>query len=147
MQTKLGRVCQCSRIQKFERFFRVWKNWGLLFWSDRWINGFKAEEIASMITSLVPTRKRNIIIVSTVTLDKTKVADVAGTLTVENCVQSNASSSLSRFTGFRQTCMNWQIHFERSSFRPIFSKRYIWYANGVPRIECLSQSLNPMQHR
>jgi hypothetical protein len=66
---------------------------------------------------------------------------------VENCIQSNASSSLSRFMGFRQTCMNWQIHFERSSFRPIFSKRYICYANGVPLIACLSQSLNPMQHR
>jgi hypothetical protein len=31
----------------------------VLFWSDRWINGFTAEEIAPAITALVPTRRRN----------------------------------------------------------------------------------------
>jgi hypothetical protein len=57
----------------------------VLFWSDRWINGFTAE-IAPAITALVPTRRRNSRTVFPATLDNA-VADVAGTLTVENCIQ------------------------------------------------------------
>jgi hypothetical protein len=49
----------------------------VLFWSDRWINGFTAE-IAPAITALVPTRRRNSRTVFPATLDNA-VADVAGT--------------------------------------------------------------------
>jgi hypothetical protein len=39
--------------------FRVGDGESTLFWTDRWINGRSAGDIAPVVMALVPTRRRN----------------------------------------------------------------------------------------
>jgi hypothetical protein len=57
------------------------------FWTDRWINGCTAEEIAPEIVQMVSKRRRNNRSVYEATLNNNWVVDVAGELTIENYTQ------------------------------------------------------------
>jgi hypothetical protein len=59
----------------------------VLFWKDRWINGFTASEIAPLIADLVPTRRKNKRKVSEGLLENAWVQDLAGEISIEGCIQ------------------------------------------------------------
>lgn len=54
-----------------------------LFWTDRWINGRNAGEIAPEVVALVPTRRRNARKVSEALQDDTWLSDAVGELSIE----------------------------------------------------------------
>jgi hypothetical protein len=59
----------------------------VLFWKDRWINGFTAEEIAPLVTALVPTRRRNSRKVYDALRGNAWVRDLLGNISIEGCIQ------------------------------------------------------------
>jgi hypothetical protein len=59
----------------------------VFFWRDRWIDGRTAEEIAAVVVALVSTRRKNNHMVSEAINENVWIADIAGQLSVESCVQ------------------------------------------------------------
>jgi hypothetical protein len=62
--------------------FKVGDGENTLFWTDRWINGRNAGEIAPEVAALVPTRRRNARRVSEALQDDTWLSDVVGELSI-----------------------------------------------------------------
>jgi hypothetical protein len=59
----------------------------VLFWRDRWINGFTAAEIAPLISEMVPTRRKNARKVSDALPNSAWIKDLAGLMSIEGCIQ------------------------------------------------------------
>jgi hypothetical protein len=58
-----------------------------LFWTDRWINGRSAGDIAPEVMSLVPTRRRNSRKVSEALQEDAWISDVEGDLSIDGWMQ------------------------------------------------------------
>jgi hypothetical protein len=59
----------------------------VLFWRDRWINGFTAAEIALLIPEMVTTRRKNARKVADALPNNAWIKDLTGLMTVEGCIQ------------------------------------------------------------
>jgi hypothetical protein len=59
----------------------------VLFWRDRWINGFTASEIAPLVVEMVATRRKNARKVSDALHLNAWIHDLAGDMSVEGCIQ------------------------------------------------------------
>jgi hypothetical protein len=59
----------------------------VLFWKDRWINGFTAGELAPLVAALVPTCRKNSRRVSDTLRGNAWIRDLSGNITVEGCIQ------------------------------------------------------------
>jgi hypothetical protein len=57
------------------------------FWKDRWINGFTVEEIAPLVTALVPTHRRNSRKVYDALRGNAWVRDLLGNISIEGGIQ------------------------------------------------------------
>jgi hypothetical protein len=67
--------------------FRVGDGASTLFWTDRWINGRCAGDIAPEATALVPTRRRNARKVSEALQDDSWLSDIVGELSIDGWMQ------------------------------------------------------------
>jgi hypothetical protein len=63
--------------------FRVGNGESTLLWTDRWINGRSAGDIAPEVMSLVPTRRRNARKVSEALQEDAWISDVEGDLSID----------------------------------------------------------------
>jgi hypothetical protein len=59
----------------------------VLFWKDRWINGFTTGDLAPLVTALVPTRCKNSRRVFDALRGNAWISDLSGNITVEGCIQ------------------------------------------------------------
>jgi hypothetical protein len=59
----------------------------VLFWKDRWINGFTVEEIAPLVIALAPTRRKNSRKVFDTLRGHAWVGDLMGNITIKGCIQ------------------------------------------------------------
>jgi hypothetical protein len=58
-----------------------------MFWSNRWIDGYTAEELAPEVTALVATRRKNSRKVAEALRGNAWIGDISGQLSIEGCVQ------------------------------------------------------------
>ncbi|KAM0866294.1 hypothetical protein ACQ4PT_042721 [Festuca glaucescens] len=67
--------------------FHIGDGKSIIFWKDRWIHGRNAEDIASEVTALVPTRRKNERKVAEGLLNNTWISDIRGDLSPEGWIQ------------------------------------------------------------
>jgi hypothetical protein len=67
--------------------FRVGDGESTLFWTDRWIDGRSAGDIAPEVTSLVPTRRRNSRKVREALQEEAWLSDIVGDLSIDGWMQ------------------------------------------------------------
>ncbi|XP_071676666.1 uncharacterized protein [Lolium perenne] len=67
--------------------FRVGDGESTLFWTDRWIDGRSAGDIAPEVTALVPTRRRNSRKIRQALQEEAWLSDIVGDLSIEGWMQ------------------------------------------------------------
>jgi hypothetical protein len=59
----------------------------VFFWKDHWINGRSAKQIAPLVSSTVPARRKNSRLVAEALLENEWLSDIDMDLSVEGCAQ------------------------------------------------------------